>query len=88
MGVTNNILAYDFDMAVSLFGLIIENRLDEKVEIKNGKGQVIGYKLKYTLKEALCLKPSQRNVIQTTEEAIAAGFIPMSSDGKPKHKAG
>jgi hypothetical protein len=86
MEITDSATAYDFDMAVNYFGTVIQNRLDDREEVKRN-GHVVGYKNKYTLQQALGLNEPKRALITTTEQAIAAGFIPMGADGKPKKAA-
>lgn len=84
LALTDNALAYDLDMAVSYFGTVIQTRIDDREEIKKG-GQVVGYKPKYsTIGEALGLGKPKQSMIQSTEDAIAAGFIltpPMKKKG-------
>lgn len=82
--IDNPILAYDFDMAVNLFGRIIQSRLDQKEEVKNSKGQVIGHKSKYTLERALGIQET-RATIRTKEQAELMGFTIIKSK---RQKAG
>lgn len=84
---SDNVLAYDLDMAVSLFGTIVQGRIDEREEVTKN-GQVVGHRPKYkTVADAIGMNTPKRGIILTIEDAIAAGFIPMGADGKPK-KAG
>jgi hypothetical protein len=62
-------LAYCLDQAVSWYGHWIEARLDEKKDVKNSKGQVIGHKPKYRLGQLL---GTEKPELATAEQLIAA----------------
>lgn len=79
MEITDSWLAFDFDLAITSFAVIVGNRLEERSESLQG-GKTVS-KPKYTLEEALGIR-RQANLITTHEQAVAMGFIPMNSNGE------